>query len=146
MNRADKVHETIKACLLQEGDDASRAIVIKGIVREFYFDRTRLADQRPVIKELLTGLPKEFYKDAGGGWTFLNLCVDAEGTQWAEQPTAEALVAMGLATDLVSFQLPREFWSSLPGGVPYLMINLPSAPSDSVSHGVRRRRYAGDAI
>lgn len=76
------------------------------------------------IAELLAQLPVEFQRSGGGGWSFLNGCMDRAGGQWTGMhPTVDRLVMLGLAAGLVKFLLPRELWEALPGGVPYFVVN-----------------------
>jgi hypothetical protein len=35
----------------------------------------------------------------------------------------EALVALGVGLGMAQFQMPREMWSVLPGGVPYVLLD-----------------------
>jgi len=56
--------------------------------------------------------------------SFLNMCIDKNGNQWADlHRTMDELVALGIATGKLSFLIPREMWSILPGGMPYLIVN-----------------------
>ena len=55
--------------------------------------------------------------------SFLNLCVDKDGVQWAEHPTLEKMVAMGIGLKMAAYCLPRDMWNSLPGGVPYVQFD-----------------------
>ncbi len=36
----------------------------------------------------------------------------------------EALVVLGIASGFVKYPMPREMWSALPGGMPYIVIDL----------------------
>lgn len=72
---------------------------------------------------MLDQLPGEFKLSDGGGWSFLNACVESNGTLWGQHADVEALMALGIATDLVKYNVPRELWSELPGGMPYFVFN-----------------------
>ena len=76
------------------------------------------------IIEILGMMPDAFKKSDGGGATFLNLCLDKDGNHWGEHPTIDQMIALGLAIGKVSFPMPREMWSSLPGGMPFVAIDL----------------------
>lgn len=72
---------------------------------------------------MLSELPKEFKKESGGGMSFLNACNTSKGEQWTgEHAKMEQLFALGIASGMVECLLPRELWSSLPGGVPYYVV------------------------
>jgi len=87
------------------------------------FHPERIEQHRYEIKALLDGFHESFYSDGGGGWSFLNFCHLADGTLWTGlHLRMEQLCQLGGAVGLVSFQLPREMWSALPGGMPYLVI------------------------
>lgn len=89
-----------------------------------HFDKTRLESKKAEIAEILLEMDDNFFiSGESKGWTFLNLPFDRHGDQWCEQPTAAALCILGIALQLVKYVLPKEFWVSLPGGVPYLSID-----------------------
>ena len=72
---------------------------------------------------MLKELPIEFQKSGGGGMSFLNMCNNKEGNQWVDMhKTMDELVSLGNSIGKLSFLIPREFWSSFPGGVPYLVV------------------------
>ena len=70
---------------------------------------------------MLSDLPAEFHQEWGGGWSFLNACRTRSGKQWTHVEM-EKLFVLGLGIEMVVCCLDREFWSSLPGGVPYYMV------------------------
>lgn len=74
------------------------------------------------IDALLRALPDNFLLEKGGGWSFLNGCVDRDGILWGEQSNVEALVCLGIGVGSASWVM-KEFASSLPGGVPYFEIH-----------------------
>jgi len=72
---------------------------------------------------MLSQLPKEFYKDSGGGMTFLNACNNSNGEQWTGlHSVMEQLFVLGIASSKVECLLPRDIWSMLLGGMPYYVI------------------------
>lgn len=130
MNRADKVHKLTEYCLYKEEEllrgprrAPDDAVVVQGIVRTFAFHPGRLTEKKGEITEVLTGMHDNFYKGSGGGWSFLQLCNDAKGEHWAEHPTMEELVCLGISVKLVEYLMPRELWGALPGGMPYIAIS-----------------------
>lgn len=72
---------------------------------------------------MLDKLPEQFHEATGGGWSFLNACNDRHGNQWTGlHQRMEQLFQLGIALGRVSYCLPREFWSAMPGGVPYIVV------------------------
>jgi hypothetical protein len=124
---ADRVDEVIADCLyrpeeITEGKPPEDAVIVEGIVRKFAFHPGRLASHKDDVAAMCDELPDNFHKSAGGGWTFLNLCMDKHGNQWGEQSNGEALVALAIGTEQGGYALPRDMWSVLPGGVPYVWL------------------------
>ena len=118
---AERVEDIVKTCLNEE---AELFVAAEGIMNKFGFDRARIVEHRDAIRELLLELPVEFRKESGGGWSFLNACNDRHGRQWTGMHRAmDQLFALGMAAGYVRCQLPRDMWSSLPGGMPYYVID-----------------------
>lgn len=119
----EKVESIFLDCLFKEEEDTSNHIKAEGIVHTVGFHPGRLESHKEEVEELLEELPDEFKKSGGGGWSFLNACNDRHGNQWTGlHRTMEQLVLLGIAIGKVKFQLPRETWKALPGGMPYLVI------------------------
>lgn len=118
--KAEKVREIMLDSLngKEEG-----ALVVEGITRTFGFSKEKIETHKEEIRQLLSDMPDEFQAGKGGGMSFLNLCMDKYGEQWAEHSTMEELIALGEAAGMASYPLPREMWSILPGGVPYVAFN-----------------------
>lgn len=111
------------ACLDDDDGQTTDQVMVEGIVMRAMFDRERLESHRQQIAELLAELPEEYHATTGGGWTFLNMCNDRHGNLWTgEHAIMERLVMLGIATDQVSFLMPRDMWPSLPGGMPYIVV------------------------
>ena len=68
-------------------------------------------------------MPKKFNKNDSGGWSFLALCMDKNGEIWGEHESVEELICLGIAIGMVGYSTPREMWSILPGGMPYIWID-----------------------
>lgn len=110
-------------CLFKDGEETKDHVVAEGIVQTVGFHPGRLEDHRSEIEALLGELPDEFKASNGGGWSFLNACMDRHGNQWTGlHQVMEQLVQLGIAIGKVEYQLPREAWSALPGGMPYFVI------------------------
>jgi hypothetical protein len=99
------------------------AVVVEGVVNTFGLHPERLEAHRDEIVEMVGELPTEFL-DIGGGWSFLNLPIRKDDSQWGEQSDAEALFVLAAGLGLAEVQLPRSMWHSLPGGVPYVIFHL----------------------
>lgn len=126
---ADRVQALVLECLfrdeeLENGKPKNMEDVVEGagVLRRLGFNKSRVEQHREEIKAMLMELPDEFMASKGGGMTFLNMCTDKHGNHWAEHNTMDALICLGMAIDMVAFPLPREVWSVLPGGVPYVMV------------------------
>jgi hypothetical protein len=64
-----------------------------------------------------------FKESGGGGCSFLVLCETKDGEQWTGlHETMAKLLYLGLGTGLMEYNLPRNLWRALPGGMPYVLI------------------------
>lgn len=112
------VEQTFEACYDPNGE-----VEVAGIMLPARFDKARLADHAERIAFLLGELPDEFKASCGGGWSFLNACMDRHGNQWTGMhSTMDKLFMLGMGIDMVVSQLPREMWDALPGGMPYYVV------------------------
>lgn len=76
------------------------------------------------IAAMLAQLPTEFQRTGGGGWSFLNACMDKDGGQWTGMhPTMDKLFMLGIAAGKAQWLMPREMWPMFPGGMPYVIVN-----------------------
>lgn len=98
------------------------SIAGKGTLSQYFFNRKKINAVKNIIVSFLKQLPDEFQQSKGGGWSFLNACVDKEGNQWGEHKNIEQLIALGNALDLITFPIPKEIWNILPGGAPYFVV------------------------
>ena len=118
-----KVENVFLDCLFKEGEDKSNHVEAQGIMTNVGFHPKRLESHKAEIEEMLNELPSEFQQSGGGGWSFLNACNDKHGNQWTGlHQIMEQLVLLGIGLGKVKFQLPREVWSALPGGMPYFVV------------------------
>lgn len=99
------------------------AVLVDGVVHKFGFHPQRLRDVKPEVDALLRMLPDQFHVGSGGGWSFLNACMDRDGRQWGEHRDIEALVCLGIGVGSATFVFDREMWSGLPGGMPYFAVH-----------------------
>lgn len=109
---------------LKKGEIPEGGVKAEGVLRTFVFHPQRLQEHKTEIVELLKEVAPEFHYNSGGGFTFLKLPWDKHDNHWGEHLNAEQLVVLGLAVRHVAYCLPRTVWSALPGGMPYLMINV----------------------
>ncbi|RQP03982.1 MAG: hypothetical protein D1H97_20380 [Paracoccus sp. BP8] len=85
----------------------------------------RVAKFKTAIEDHLLLLSDEFMADGGGGSSFLNMCVDKQGVQWTGmQSIIEELLILGIAIGAATYVVPRFLWDGLPGGVPYILIEV----------------------
>ena len=119
----ERVSAIFTDCLFRDGEDTSNHIKAEGIVRNVGFHPERLQNHKAEIEAMLDELPDEFKKSGGGGWSFLNACNDKHGNQWTGlHQRMEQLFQLGIGISKVQYQMPREMWSVLPGGMPYLVV------------------------
>lgn len=127
---SENVEAIFKDCLA-ESDEKIRQI-ISGVRIKAGFNRDKVTANRDNILSMLSCLPKEFHAFKGGGWTFLNLCVDADGRQWTDfHQMCDMLVCLGIAIGAVKFLLAREFWQCFPGGMPYVVVDIQQSDNQS---------------
>ncbi len=120
-----KVEEIFLDCLYRDGEDTTNHVLVEGIVANYGLHPERLESHREEVIALLAELPDEFRENGGGGWSFLNACNDRHGNLWTGlHSIMEQLIVMGVALGLVHYQLPKEMWSVLPGGMPYFSIRI----------------------
>lgn len=104
----------------------ARAIVVEGITHKIGFNPERLEPHRAEMIEMLAELPDAFHAKKGGGMSFLNACERNDGQQWADlHQTMDQLFCLAFGLGLAQPLLPREAWGVLPGGMPYIVVNLP---------------------
>jgi hypothetical protein len=126
---AKKVSKIFLDCLFKEeevpdGKAPADALIVEGVRGKFGLHKGRVETHRQEVKEMLAELPDKFHTSKGGGWTFLNGCMDRDGNQWGEQIHVDELVVLGSALGLAHYQMPREMWHIFPGGVPYFDVDL----------------------
>ena len=118
---SEKVDVTLTDCLCNP--DTPDAVEVEAVLKTYLFSREALDRNRETIDGMLNALPAPFHEGDGDSWSFLNMCEDREGNQWADlHSTQEKLVALGIGVGRVHFPLPRSLWSALPGSVPYIGI------------------------
>ena len=132
---SEAVHEAVKYCLFRNEEiengapkDPELLILAEGVVNKFGFNKTRIEEKAPEIRAMLAELPEGFMKGSeAGGHSFLQACMDRHGRHWGEHPTMDELFCLGRAINAVEWLMPREMWKILPGGMPYLVIDIAEA-------------------
>lgn len=120
------VHSIFLDCQFQEHEDRSSHIRVEGVVlEEVMLHPLRVAKNKTVIEDLLLLLDNSFMADGGGGASFLNMCVDKHGVQWTGvHSVQEELFILGRAIGAAHFVVPRQYWDALPGGMPFVIIEV----------------------
>ncbi len=120
---SEKVENVFNDCLFREDENTSNHIKAEGIMQSVGFHPDRLNSHKEEIIELLNELPEEFKRSRGGGWSFLQACVDRNGNQWTDlHLRMEQLFLLGIAIGMVVCQTPRSIWKVMPGGMPHYVI------------------------
>lgn len=121
----DTIHEIMKDCLYKpdeiENGIPGDVVIVDGILAKFGLNPLKLNANKEKILKIIQKMHPNFFQNTGGGWTFLNLCIDKDGVQWGEHRDCEALIILAIAIDKCKYLLPRDMWSALPGGMPYIM-------------------------
>ena len=116
------VEKIFKDCLCNE-NEVDGAVKAEGITCTVGFDPAMLEKYRQQIVDMLNELPKEFHKETGGGWSFLNAWMDKDGNQWTSfHQQMEQLFQLGIGIGKVKCLMPKKLWAALPGGMPYYVI------------------------
>ena len=122
---SEAVEALLLECLLKEDEPLTEGIGVEGVIRSFYFHRQRIHAKREEVMQLLAELPDAFRRTVGGGASFLIACEDRHGRRWTGMHMSmEELFALGIAIGRVRYLLAREAWSSLPGCMPFLVVDL----------------------
>jgi hypothetical protein len=133
---ADELHELVRGALFHEDeltDGQPEAGMLReghGVMANLGFHAIRLEETREKVVAMIDQLPTEFLPSAeggGGGWSFLNLCMTKDGTQWGEHVNCDELIVISNALGLCDMT-PRFMWQALPGGVPYIEFRKEKKP------------------
>lgn len=119
--------ENVKALMLEclaEDAEAENTTVVEGLTRDYAFSLAAIERNVPNIKKLLAELPEAFRSDGGGGYSFLKAPFNRHGGQWGGQSDAAELIALGIAARCAKYIFPRDLWEVLPGGVPYIVVEI----------------------
>jgi hypothetical protein len=122
------VHTIFMSCLFKnvELDLALQPITknfieVEGVVIKTKFCSERIEKFRDQIITFLKELHPMFFSKTG--WSFLNMAYDKNTMPWTDyHRSCDELVCLGIAIGKVKFEVPRQFWSVFPGGVPNIII------------------------
>jgi hypothetical protein len=120
-----RVASLVSTCLTGPDEPRDGALFVEGILTDYSFSQGRIRENAMLIGQMLAELPDQFHHDKGGGWSFLNACMDRQGNQWADQHRRmEDLFCLGIAAGKADWLLPREAWGELTGGMPWVVVRL----------------------
>jgi hypothetical protein len=135
MISAKKIEEALKDSLYrsEEVDTSGRCIsegfpvpvIVEGLTSTFYLNSERLNKNKDQVVKWLSEFEDGFMKGTGGGQSFLTFCQTKDGSQWGGHKDCQNLLVLAIGLDLMGYCAPKEVWKALPGGMPYVFINLP---------------------
>lgn len=143
MIEVERIREAVRDCMITEEEEkalgsgvaAVDVMMVDGIVRQFGLHVGRLETHRAEVAGWLSELPVVFREDVGGGWSFLQACVDKDGHQWGEHVDMEMLFVLGVGLGLAKSLFPRDMWPALPGGMPYYAVLKAAYQTEPATQG-----------
>lgn len=108
---------------VSDNPEANKPLIVNGIKNPVGLNKVRLEKNREEITSIMKSMDKRFFKESGG-YSVLLLGLDINGTQWADPQHIYQFIVLVLGLDLAYFNMPREAWHSLPGGMPYITFNM----------------------
>lgn len=125
----ENVAAIFNECLVVDTDHENFRVynvgLIESVTDRTYFRVNTLAVRRnyELIDSWIDKLPKQFFSDGGGGWTFLNMFLTSKMKPWTSSPVAmEQLLILGIAAKRIKYILPRYAWTMFPENMPYIVI------------------------
>ena len=118
---SSRVSKLFMECMFNDVEDAKihEPVIVEGIKIAIGLHPQYLEEHKSEINDIIDQLPTEFSK----GFSFLGLSNDINGNQWTGMhQVMEQILLLGLAIKRMEYCAPKELWSSLPGGMPYLFI------------------------
>ena len=123
----DRVRTVYAKCFRPEGSKALHRVTVEGWLLRHTFSVRWLQTHREDIIRMLLCLPEGLRADEGNGGTIGLMVLRGQQTKevWTKDMSdVEKLLALGLASGLMSFCAPRNRWASLPGGFPYVRVEI----------------------
>lgn len=127
---SERVNEMFHDSLYREeevvdGKEPEGCVPADGIVINVGFHPQRLEAHREEVRKYLAELPDAFHVNKGGGMSFLMACNDRRGNQWTDlHQRMEQLFQLGIGLGLAKWVMERSFWALMPGGMPYVQVDL----------------------
>lgn len=120
----DNVQRILLACCFKEQEQSLGYVCVFSALSTFKFHPKRLDENRSNIRAMLAQFPPPFMNPPG--WNYHHAIYRADGTRWARHhETVDGICALGIGVGAVTFAPDqREHWSSLPGGLPYIIVTL----------------------
>lgn len=109
--------DAMRAGLAERG-----VIVVESCMQMVACVKERLEARRADVESMLSQLEDSFFETSGGGMSLMSMPFTKDGVQWGEQWQADLLYTLAAGLGLAWFTLPRDLWSRLPGGMPYITI------------------------
>ncbi|MGZ3773013.1 MAG: hypothetical protein ACXVCY_04505 [Pseudobdellovibrionaceae bacterium] len=126
------VNSIFHKCVVSHGGK-----LIQGYTVDVMVDTECVSKYKSELINLISQVDKKFLVDStepeAGGYTMLGLTRNALGEEWFDYPTAERFVIICMAIGKAKYCFPRERWSELLGGVPYVVFNGDGIFSDDDS-------------
>lgn len=120
----DRVRSTYERCFRPESKAFNR-VTVEGWLLKHTFSVPQLHRSRETIIRMLLCLPEGLRADVGRGGTVGIMAMRNDNTPWSvDMADIEKLLALGLASGLMSFCTIRDRWANLPGGLPYVRVDI----------------------
>lgn len=121
IDTAENVESVFARCITSDPESD----IVNGVRINVRFNPDALASYHDDIISMLNELPDNFHVGSGGGWTFLNMCLDNTGEQWTGfHETCDKLLCLGIGIGAAQFTIKqRDLWRIFPGEMPYITIN-----------------------
>lgn len=124
---ADRVRQLYARCARPEGSTKLSRLNVEveaWMLRHTFSIRWIQKNREEIIRALLS-LPDGFRADVGEGGSVLAMRERGDGSAWTDDKNdVERLIALGMAAGLVTFCAPRDKWAKLPGGLPYVRVEI----------------------
>lgn len=120
---SDNVVKTMQECIARSQAQSDDTMLVEGIINDYLLVKSKLQENKKNIESMLKQLPDDFMQSKGGGMSFLNACMRADGEQWTGlHMVQENLFVLGIGVDAVVMPTPKRMWNILPGGMPYYTV------------------------
>jgi len=121
----ERVRTVYARCFRPEGSKGLHRVEVTGWLLRHTFSVGQLQKSREEIIRMLLCLPVGLRADIGQGGSVGLMAMRASKSIWTKDMSdVEKLLALGIASGLMSFCAPRERWPNLPGGLPYVRVEI----------------------